>query len=72
LVTDCLQHSHHCVGQGASEASSLTYLNEVPYQDSKVQDVYDHVGRTRSTIRGLIKYLIAFEQDQRKKGTPRR
>ena len=28
LVTDCLQHSHHWVGQGASEASSLTYLNE--------------------------------------------
>jgi len=25
LVTDCLRHSHHCVGQGASEASSLTY-----------------------------------------------
>ena len=24
-VTDCLQDSHHCVGQGASEASSLTY-----------------------------------------------
>ena len=39
---------------------------------SKVQDVYDHVGRTHSAIRGLIKYLIAFEQDQRKKGTPER
>ena len=24
-VTDCLRHSHHCVGQGASEANSLTY-----------------------------------------------
>ena len=24
-VTDCIRDSHHCVGQGASEASSLTY-----------------------------------------------
>ena len=32
LITDGLQHSHHCVGQGASEASSLTYLNEVSYK----------------------------------------
>ena len=31
------------------------------------QDVYDHAGRTRATIHGFIKYLLAFEKDKRKK-----
>ena len=31
------------------------------------QDVYDHVGRTRATIHGFIKYLLAFEENKRKK-----
>ena len=30
------------------------------------QGVYDHAGRTRAAVRGLIKYLSAYEQDQRK------
>ncbi len=34
---------------------------------SEFQDVYDHAGRTRSTIRGFIKYLLAYNQSQRKK-----
>jgi len=38
----------------------------------KIQDVYDHAGRTRTAIRGFIKYSIAFEQGQRKKGNPER
>ena len=33
----------------------------------QIQDVYDHAGRTRAAIRGFIKYLLAYEQDQRKK-----
>jgi len=33
---------------------------------AEFQDVYDHAGRTRATIRGLIKYLLAYEKDQRK------
>ena len=36
------------------------------------QDGYDHAGRTRATIRGFIKYLIAYEQGQQKKGNPER
>ncbi len=36
---------------------------------SEFQDVYDHAGRTRSTIRGFIKYLLAYNQAQRKKAT---
>ena len=42
-----------------------------PLQGSgfKVQDVYDHAGRTRAAIRGFIKYLITYEQDRRKKVT---
>jgi four helix bundle protein len=34
---------------------------------SEFQDVFDHAARTRSVIRGFIKYLLAYEQDQRKK-----
>jgi hypothetical protein len=35
---------------------------------AEFQDVYVHAGRTRATIRGFIKYLLAYEQGQRKKG----
>ena len=38
----------------------------------QIQDVYDHAGRTRSTIRGFIKYLLAYNQGQRKKDNPER
>ncbi len=34
---------------------------------AEFQDVYDCAGRTRATIRGFIKYLLSYEQDQRKK-----
>ncbi|BBO73723.1 four helix bundle protein [Desulfosarcina widdelii] len=34
---------------------------------SEFQDVYDHAGRTRATIRGFINYLLVYEKDQRKK-----
>jgi hypothetical protein len=30
--------------------------------------VYDHAGRTRAAIRGFIKYLLAYNQGQQKKG----
>lgn len=36
----------------------------------RFEDVYDHAGRTRSAIRGFIKYLLAYNQGQRKKGNP--
>ena len=40
--------------------------------DTEFQDVYDHAGRTRATIRGFIKYLITYKQGQEKKGNPER
>ena len=36
------------------------------------QDVYDHAARTRAAIRGFIKYLLAYERSQGKKGNPER
>ena len=34
---------------------------------AEFQDVYDHAGRTRATIRGFIKYLLSYEQGRQKK-----
>ncbi len=45
----------------------LQYITKAEFQD-----VYDHAGRTRSTIRGFIKYLLAYNQGQRKKGNSER
>jgi len=42
------------------------------FEDIEFQDVYDHAGRTRTAIRGFIRYLIAYEQGQRKKGKSER
>jgi len=33
---------------------------------AEFQDVYDHAGRTRATIRGFIKYLLSYEQGRQK------
>ena len=46
--------------------------NAEPKTGNAYQDVYDHAGRTRATIRGFIKYLIAYEQGQQKKRNPER
>jgi four helix bundle protein len=37
--------------------------------NAEFQDVYDHAGRTRAAIRGFIKYLLTYEQNQSKKVT---
>jgi hypothetical protein len=42
------------------------------FENAEFQDVYDHAGRTRAAIRGFIKYLIAYEQGQGKKGISER
>ena len=41
-------------------------MNPEPVNPS--YDVYDHAERTRAAIRGFINYLVAYEQDQQKKG----
>ena len=45
-------------------------LDQEYITNNEFQDVYDHAGRTRAAIRGFIKYLLAYEQGQRKKATP--
>ena len=34
--------------------------------NAEFQDVYNHAGRTRATIRGFIKYLVSYEKDRQK------
>ena len=43
-------------------------LDQQYITDAEFEDVYDHAGRTRAAIRGFINYLVAYEQDQQKKG----
>ena len=43
-------------------------LDQQYITDAEFKDVYDHAGRTRAAIRGFINYLVAYEQDQQKKG----
>jgi hypothetical protein len=38
---------------------------------AEFQDV-DYAGRTRTAIRGFIKYLLAYKQGQQKKSNPER
>ena len=45
-------------------------MNPEPVNPS--YDVYDHAGRTRAAIRGFIKYLVSYKQDQQKKNNPER
>jgi four helix bundle protein len=38
-------------------ASDQKYISEAEFRS-----IYDHAGRTRSTIRGFIKYLLAYQK----------
>ena len=49
-----------------------TALDQEYITKTEFQDVYDHSERTRAAIRGFIKYLLAYKQDQIKKGNPER
>ena len=57
--------------RSCTEVQSELYvaLDQQYITKSEFQDVYDHAGRTRATIRGFIKYLLAYDQGQRKKVT---
>ena len=57
--------------RSCTEVQSELYmaLDQQYITDAEFEDVYDHAGRTRATIRGFIKYLVAYEQDQQKKKT---
>ena len=60
--------------RSCTEVQSELYvaLDQQYITKSEFQDVYDHAGRARAAIRGFIKYLMAYERDQRKKGNPER
>ncbi|MFH1241717.1 MAG: four helix bundle protein [Pseudomonadota bacterium] len=54
--------------RSCTEVQSELYvaLDQQYITQAEFQDVYDHAGRTRAAIRGFIRYLCAYEQDQRK------
>jgi len=54
--------------RSCTEVQSELYvaLDQQYITNTEFQDVYDHAGRTRAAIRGFIKYLIAYKQDQQK------
>ena len=58
--------------RSCTEVQSELYvaLDQQYITNDEFQDVYDHAGRTRATIRGFSKYLQAY--DQRKKVNPER
>ena len=57
--------------RSCTEVQSELYvaLDQQYITEAEFQDVYDFAGRTRAAIRGFIKYLLAYEQDQSKKVT---
>jgi four helix bundle protein len=65
--------------RSCSEVQSELYvaLDQKYISAAEFQDVFDHAGRTRATIRGFIKYLLAYshrstktiKNDERKRET---
>jgi len=53
--------------RSCTEVQSELYvaLDQKYITNSEFQDVYDHAGRTRATIRGFIKYLQAYVQQRK-------
>lgn len=51
--------------RSGSEVQSELYiaLDQEYINQDEFQDVYDHAGRTRAAIRGFIKYLLNYEQN---------
>lgn len=60
--------------RSCTEVQSELYvaLDQQYIANAEFQDVYNRAARTRAAIRGFIKYLMAYEQGQRKKGNPER
>jgi four helix bundle protein len=56
--------------RSCTEVQSELYmaLDQEYITTPEFEDVYDHAGRTRAAVRGFIKYLLGYEQNQRKKG----
>ena len=60
--------------RSCTEVQSELYvaLDQQYINNDEFQDLYDNAGRTRAAIRGFIKYLLDYEQGQRKKDNPER
>ena len=60
--------------RSCTEVQSELYaaLDQQYITNTEFQDVYNHAGRTRASIRGFIKYLVAYEQSQQNNGNPER
>ena len=60
--------------RSCTEVQSELYvaIDQQYITNDEFQDVYDHAGRTRAAIRGFIKYLVAYKQEQQKKGNSQR
>ena len=60
--------------RSCTEVQSELYvaLDQQYITNAEFQDVYDHAGRTRATIRGFIKYLLAHKHGQKDKNNPER
>jgi four helix bundle protein len=56
--------------RSCTEVQSELYvaLDQQYITNDEFQGGYDHAGRTRAAIRGFIKYLITYEQDNQKIG----
>jgi four helix bundle protein len=54
--------------RSCSEVQSELYvaLDQKYISEAEFKDVYDHAGRTRATIRGFIRYLVAHKQKSEK------
>ncbi len=52
--------------RSCTEVQSELYvaLDQQYITKTEFQDVYDHAGRTRATIRGFINYLLVYKQGQ--------
>ncbi|MEW6664832.1 MAG: four helix bundle protein [Thermodesulfobacteriota bacterium] len=60
--------------RSCSEVQSQLYvaLDQEYITKAEFQDVYDHAGRTRAAIRGLIKYLLACVNESKIQGKKNR
>ena len=58
--------------RSCTEVQSELYvaLDQQYIAKTEFQDIYDHAGRTRAAIRGFIKYLLSYEQNQLNKDNP--
>ena len=58
--------------RSCNEVQSQLYiaLDQQYITKAEFQDVYDHAGRTRATIRGFIKYLLTYNQKKQTKVNP--